>query len=112
MKQTSSCIEADQHDYVSEVQPVMIERKSIQETKDSLNADEKQQFRGLIGQLNWLSGQTRPDIACESCKASVAFKEAKVSDVLKANKAVRKLKCDDVSLTFLNLGDLKRCKIK
>ena len=41
----------------------------------------------------------------------MAFKEAKVSDVLKASKAVRKLKCDDVSLKFPNLGDLKRCKI-
>ena len=38
--------------------------------------------------LNWIFGQTRPDIAYESCEASVAFKEAKVSDVLKANKAV------------------------
>ena len=39
----------------------------------------KQQFQSLIGQLNWLSGQTCPDIAYESCKASVAFKE--VSEV-------------------------------
>ena len=74
MKQTSSCIEVDQHNYISEVQPVMTDRKRIKETKESLNADEKQQFQSLIGQLNWISGQTRPDIAYESCKASVALK--------------------------------------
>ena len=89
----------------------MIDRKRIKETKESLNADKKQQFRSLIGQLNWISGQTRPDIAYESCEASVVFKEAKVSDVLKANKAVKKLKCEDISLKFPNLGNLKRCKI-
>ena len=50
MKQTSCCIEVDQHDYISEVQPVMIDRKRIKETKESLNAGEKQQFRSLIGQ--------------------------------------------------------------
>ena len=72
-----------------------------------MNADEKQQFRSLTGQLNWISGQTRPDIAYESCKASLVFKEAKLGDALKANKAVRKLKCDDASLKFPNLGDLK-----
>ena len=44
VKQTSSCIEVDQHDYISEVQPVTIDRKRIQKTKESLNADEKQQF--------------------------------------------------------------------
>ena len=33
MKQTSICIEVDQHDYISEVQPIMIDRKRIKETK-------------------------------------------------------------------------------
>ena len=53
----------------------MTDRKRIKETKGSLNADEKQHFQSLFGQLNWVSGQTRPDIAYESCKASVVFKD-------------------------------------
>ena len=35
VKQTSSCVEADQHDYISEVQPVTIDRKRIKETKEA-----------------------------------------------------------------------------
>ena len=33
---------------------------------ESLNADEKQKYGTLIGQLNWVSSQTRPDIAFEA----------------------------------------------
>ena len=43
-KHTSNCIEVDQHNCITEVQPVMFDRKRIQETKEILNADEKQQF--------------------------------------------------------------------
>ena len=59
VKQTSSCtcieVHVDQHDYISEIQTVMIDRKRIKErkkTKESLNADEKQQSQSLTGQLN------------------------------------------------------------
>ena len=78
---------------------------------ESLNADEKQEYRTLIGQLNWVSSQTCPDIAFAACKASVSFKDAKVSDLIKANKVIRKLQSDEVILQFSDLGDLKDCKI-
>ena len=53
---------------------------------ESVNADEKQKYRTLIGQLNWVSSQTRPDIAFEACEASVSFKDAKVSTSQKPTK--------------------------
>ena len=65
----------------------------------------------MIGQLNWVSSQTCPDIAFEACEASVSFKDAKVSDLTKANKVIRKLQSDEVILQFSDLGDLKDCKI-
>ena len=65
----------------------------------------------MIEQLNWVSNQTRPDIAFEACEANVSFKDARVSDLTKANKVIRKLLSDEVILQFSDLGDLKDCKI-
>ena len=69
--------------YTSEMEVMEIDKERLYE---SLNADEKQKYRTLIGQLNWVSSQTRPDIAFEACKASVSFKDAKVSDLTKLIK--------------------------
>ena len=78
---------------------------------DSLIADEKQEYRTLIGQLNWVSSQTRYDIAFEVCEASVSSKDAKVLDLMKANEVIHKLQSDDAILQFPDLGYLKNCKI-
>ena len=45
--------------------------------RESLNSDEKQKYRKYrnIGQLNWVSIPTRPDIAFGACEASVSFKD-------------------------------------
>ena len=101
-------IKMDQCAYISEMEVMEIDRERLHE---SLNANEKKKYRTLIEQLNWVSSQTRPDIAFEACEANVSFKDARVSDLTKANKVIRKLQSDEVVLQFSDLGDLKDCKI-
>ena len=71
----------------------------------------KKQLRTAVGQLNWVANQTRPDIAYEACQASISFKNTRVKDVNKVNKVIRKLKNEGGSLKFVDLGDLKQCKV-
>ena len=94
--------------YISDMEVMEIDKERLHE---SLNTDEIQKYRTLIGQLNWVSCQTRPDIAFGTCEASVSFKDAKASDLTKANKVILKLQSDDIILQFSDLGDLKDCKI-
>ena len=108
VNQHQDAIKMHQSAYISEMEVMEIDKECLHA---SLNADEKQKYRTLIGQLNWVSSQTRPDIAFEACKASVSFKDANESDLTKANKVIRKLQSDEVILQFSDLGDLKDCKI-
>ena len=65
-------------------------------------------LRGVVGQLSWLAGISRPDISFDSCQASTRIKNATVADVLVVNKIVQKIKnvllpCLDLSIVIIKL---------
>jgi len=68
-----------------------------------LNEVDVSNMRRVLGQLNWVSGKTRPDLSFEACQASTRINEATVKDVSCLNKAVKKLKSEDWSLMFKHL---------
>ena len=111
MKQNECDIELNQDNYISEMSLVEIQNEQSRSPDDALNKDERKQLRTVIGQLNWVANQTRPDIAYKACQAGISFKDARVKDVKKVNKVIRKLKNDRVILKFVDLGDLKQCKV-
>ena len=78
--------------------------------KDPLTAKESQQLKATAGQLNWVPSQTRPDISFDSCQVSVS-RTATIEDRFKANKSVKKLKSEHVSLQYPNLGSLREARI-
>ena len=53
-----------------------------------LNKEEARQLRGLAGQLNWVSSQTRPEMAYSAYEVSVYTKNATIVDLFKANKNI------------------------
>ena len=50
-----------------------------------LNEDEQALFRKVCGQLNWISTQSRPNIAFDVCQLSTRLNTATVQDILQAN---------------------------
>ena len=77
-----------------------------------LNEEEKFALRSLLGQLNWLSTQCRPDISYDVSSLSSSFKNAAVKHIIKANKIVKRVKMNKVELFFpkLDLNELTvRC---
>ena len=77
---------------------------------ESLSTDEKDSLRSAIGQLSWVGNQTRPDIASNVCQLSSNLKNACKSDVTFANKTIRKVRVDKLSLKFPKL-DLKSLQL-
>ena len=56
--------------YIDELKEVQICKERKMSKESSLNTDARQ-LRGLAGQLNWISSQTRPDMSfgtCEVCQ--------------------------------------------
>lgn len=77
----------------------------------SLTPEEVTSLKQLSGQLNWVSTQSRPDLAFENCSVANSIKNAVVRDVFMANKSIRQLKGQDVTLRFLRHFKLTSCRI-
>ena len=104
-------ITIDQDAYIQNIKEIEINRERKIDKDSAINFDEKQQLRSTIGQLNWVSTQTRPDITFDTCEVSVRLKDATIRDIIKVNKIIRKLKAEKVSLKFSDMGNLTPIKL-
>ena len=101
-----------QKKYVAEIEEITMEKHRKCNTNVLLNVEERQALRSLIGKLNWLSTQTRPDLSYSVSQLASNFKNATIKHVIQANKLVRRCKQHDIHMFFpkLDLNNLKvRC---
>ena len=68
-------------------------------------------LRSKIGQLNWISSQSRPDLAYDSCIASNSTRKPTVGDIQLMNKIVRKSGGQNIQLLFPTSLKIKSCQI-
>ena len=91
-----------------------IETIQLEGTNDSirkLTKNEQDNLRSVVGQILWLANQTRPDIAFDACFLSNSLSNAKVADIIKANKIIRKIKQNKTFLTFSKINDIEKSKL-
>lgn len=65
---------------------------------------EKEQLKSKVGQI-WVAKQTRPDVVFDACISASILNSTTVQSIHDANKVIRKLKTDQVTLKFQYLGD-------
>ena len=91
---------------------------SVPKTKSDINtnggqfsSEEVKILKMFCGQVNWLSTQGRPDIAFESCYISNSLKtgDHKIFDF--ANKLIRKIHNQSVSLFYPCIFDVESCTV-
>ena len=89
IQQTDDGIIMNQKSYIKSVQPIQVQKndKGGSEILDKANSDN---LRSLIGQLNWLGTQTRPDCSFDVLELSTSLKQPVKEDVKRANKTLKK----------------------
>ena len=102
--QGPSGIQVNQDAYIDKIMPIEISHSRRIEKDDTLTEVERSILRRFSGQMLWVSSQTRPDLSFDTCMMSNTGKEPRVTKILEANKALRKLKKDRVKLSFPCLG--------
>ena len=84
-------ISLQQQQYINEIEEIKIDVLRKQNKDLDLRLTEARQLRVIAGQLNWAASQTRPNMAYEACIVSTSIKHAKISDLITANKFVKKV---------------------
>lgn len=101
-------ITVQQDKYVKELKSISISKSRKVQKASPLNSSEYSQFRTGIGQLLWLSVQTRPDISFTACQLSNNLKEPNIADLNLFNKTVKQLQSEDpVPLVFSKIPNLE-----
>ena len=109
LKQSTDKITVSQKKYIQGLEPIQLENRFGKE--EELNKKEKRLLRGIVGQLNWIAFQTRPDVAFDACNTAVSLKDATIKDIKSANKSIKKAKSSDINIQFNNVGNLEHAKI-
>jgi hypothetical protein len=102
-------ISLDQFGYCSGLKKASLSHKRMSEKTSDLLDEEKHQYRSMVGQLNWISTQTRPDISFDVCDLSTKFSQTKVGDMIRANKVVQRVKTDNIKIVYPKLDNLSEC---
>ena len=99
----------EQHAYTDDLKYIHIEDPKNSERP--LNPKEQAELETVIGQLSWLSHQTRSDISFDVCQLSAIKKKATIKHLHYANKTIKKLKNSKIHMKFPSLKDIENSKI-
>ena len=102
----------DQFDYARSLKPVTISRQRMNDKYSDLSENEKADYRALVGQLNWIATQTRPDIAYDVCELSVSLNKANVNDLIRLNKVILRVTTDNMRLYYPKMQSLRSCTLE
>ena len=102
----------DQNEYIAGLGSIPINKRRASEKSEKLDEKEKKEYRALVGQLNWISTHTRPDIAFETCVLSSSFYEAKVADLIRLNKLVERVQRDNINIYFPRLDNIREVTLE
>ena len=111
VKETDAGTTVSQDFYISTLVEIHITSSRKMRKHDALTKDEEKQLRAVIGQLNWIATQSRPDLSFQVLELSTVNKFAKVEHLIQANKLIKKLKSEPCKIFFPRLGNLKNLEI-
>ena len=105
-------VSVDQMGYINAIESLKLSAERKKQRKSPITQTEKDEYRKSIGQLNWISTQTRPDIAYDVCDLSVAMKTATVENLVQLNKVITRVKTEPYKLMFPKLNSLENCYLE
>ena len=91
-------ITMDQNDYADSIDPAEIPTGA--DLDSPVNAHQLTELRRLVGSLQWLAGQTCPDLAFQVSALASMVSVATVRQLKVANKLLQRAKDVELSLTF------------
>ena len=79
--------------------------------EDEISTEEISEIRKVIGQLNWLATQTRPDLSYDISDLSSALKQKNVDCIKQVNRTVKMAKREKSQINIPDLGNLDNLRL-
>ena len=96
-------ITIDQNNHAKAVQFILLTTNQLTEKDLKIPQEDISAVRSLVGQLNWLSGISRPEISFDTCNISTKVNNMKIRDVIELNKVVKRVKNEKNQIFFSTL---------
>ena len=109
IKKNSENIKLGQNEYVKKLKYIPVE--ASRNLKDTISSTEITETRQVIGLLNWLATQTRPDPSYDVSALSSILKQENVECLKQSNRVIKKAKKEKSQIDIPNLGNLEHLKI-
>ncbi|CAE6970895.1 RE1 [Symbiodinium sp. CCMP2592] len=104
-KDGETCVTLAQNAFIDgRLQTTKIDPSRLREPDARANSTEVTDYRSITGSLQWLAVQSRPDIAFECNQLQKRIADLRVSDLIRANKAVREVSRHRTEILFRPLG--------
>lgn len=97
INQSRNQITMSQEQYINSIE---IPKKDVKDSERELTREEMKNFRGIIGQLNWVSQHTMPEVSFAVSSLGRQMKKARIIDLKNATKVVRKIKEKRTGITL------------
>ena len=92
ISQNEDGIEIDQNAYKEVIETVKISNHRRNQPDHELSDYEKKQYQQVLGQLTWITSQSRPDVRFKVLECSLKSNKPTVADLIQINQVVLKLK--------------------
>ncbi|CAE7260901.1 RE1 [Symbiodinium sp. KB8] len=86
------------------LQPMALSSERTRQPDERATEFERTDYRSVVGSLQWLAVQSRPDIAFECNQLQKQIADLRVADLIRANKTVREVVRNRLEIEFRPLG--------
>ena len=100
----------DQNNYAEEIENVPFEIKG-RKNEEKVSQSELRGLRSIVGQIHWISSQTRPDLSFDALELSIERNNASVSTLKRANKVTKKVKESPSKYVIEPIGEIRSLNV-
>ena len=92
INQDNGVITLSQEHFGEKIQPIKLAAATLKDKERFLDPEEKTLYQALLGKINWLCHQTRPDLAFDCYIASLSAQKPTIGNLKMLNKVAGKVK--------------------
>ena len=101
-----------QKEYAENIECIHMSKERRRMRESPVTDSERREMRGALGELNWLSVSTRPDLSASCSLLQQRVADARVEDLIEVNKLIavaRDFSCMEIRARSIPIAEVELC---